>query len=221
MISSFYTVLLTTNFSEMILGLRKWHIPYSVAFAIGLIFQIIPITIKELQAIMDAQSSRGLEIDKCGWATKVKNYVTFSFPLLFASITISFPPPFSPEESSVSGRSCPKLSPSVESSPSPSSKGSFSLEKGYWTGGPAPNFFRSLTQPFPGFVPAFLSLFNDKIVSPEMSAGRGPAALRQPANQILFKRMRRILPARGFGCIYSRLQPSIPRFRQYIPQLPL
>ena len=87
MISSFYTVLLTTNFSEMILGLRKWHIPYSVAFAIGLIFQIIPITIKELQAIMDAQSSRGLEIDKCGWATKVKNYVTFSFPLLFRVIS--------------------------------------------------------------------------------------------------------------------------------------
>ena len=86
MISSFYTVLLTTNFSEMILGLRKWHIPYSVAFAIGLIFQIIPITINELQAIMDAQSSRGLEIDKCGWATKVKNYVTFSFPLLFRVI---------------------------------------------------------------------------------------------------------------------------------------
>ena len=87
MISSFYTVLLTTNFSEMILGLRKWHIPYSVAFAIGLVFQIIPITIKELQAIMDAQSSRGLEIDKCNWATKVKNYVTFSFPLLFRVIS--------------------------------------------------------------------------------------------------------------------------------------
>ncbi len=86
MIASFYTVLLTTNFSEIILGLRKWHIPYSVAFAIGLIFQIIPITINELQAIMDAQSSRGLEIDKCGWVTKVRNYVTFSFPLLFRVI---------------------------------------------------------------------------------------------------------------------------------------
>ena len=36
---------------------------------------------------MDAQSSRGLEIDKCGWATKVKNYVTFSFPLLFRVIS--------------------------------------------------------------------------------------------------------------------------------------
>lgn len=87
MISSFYTVLITTNFSDIILGLQKWHIPYSIAFGIGLVFQIIPIIITELQAIMDAQSSRGLEIDRCSWTTKVKNYVTFSLPLLFRVIS--------------------------------------------------------------------------------------------------------------------------------------
>lgn len=86
MVSAFYTVLLTTNFSEIILGLRKWHLPYAVAFAIGLVFQIIPLIINELQAIMDAQSSRGLEIEDCGWATKIKNYITFSLPLLFRVI---------------------------------------------------------------------------------------------------------------------------------------
>lgn len=87
MISSFYTVLLTTNFSEIILGLQKWHVPYAIAFAIGLVFQIIPMIITELKAIMDAQSSRGLEIEDCGWATKIKNYVTFSLPLLFRVIS--------------------------------------------------------------------------------------------------------------------------------------
>lgn len=87
MISSFYTVLVTTNFSDIILGLQKWRIPYSIAFGIGLVFQIIPIIITELQAIMEAQSSRGLEIDKCSWTTKVKNYVTFSLPLLFRVIS--------------------------------------------------------------------------------------------------------------------------------------
>ncbi len=86
MISSFYTVLITTNFSEIILGLCKWHIPYSVAFAIGLVFQIIPIVIGELSAIMEAQSSRGLEIEQCNWVTKVKNYIIFSFPLFFRVI---------------------------------------------------------------------------------------------------------------------------------------
>lgn len=87
MISSFYTVLLTTNFSEIILGLQKWHVPYSIAFAIGLVFQIIPMIITELQAIMEAQSSRGLEIEECGAWTKIKNYVTFSLPLLFRVIS--------------------------------------------------------------------------------------------------------------------------------------
>ena len=43
--------------------------------------------ITELNAIMEAQSSRGLEIEDCGWATKIKNYVTFSLPLLFRVIS--------------------------------------------------------------------------------------------------------------------------------------
>ena len=87
MVSSFYTVLLTSNFSEMILGLQKWKIPYSIAFGIGLVFQIIPLIIDELRAIMEAQSSRGLEIDECNWITKTKNYITFSLPLLFRVIS--------------------------------------------------------------------------------------------------------------------------------------
>ena len=87
MISAFYSVLITTNFSEIILGLQKWKISYAIAFGIGLVFQIIPMIITELKAIMEAQSSRGLEIDECGWATKIKNYVTFSLPLLFRVIS--------------------------------------------------------------------------------------------------------------------------------------
>ena len=83
MVSSFFTVLVTTNFSDIILGLTKWHIPYSISFAIGLIFQIIPIVIEELNAIMEAESSRGLEIEDCGWVTKVKNYLIFAVPLFF------------------------------------------------------------------------------------------------------------------------------------------
>lgn len=87
MIASFYTVLLTTNFSEIILGLQKWKVAYAIAFGIGLVFQIIPMIIAELRAIMDAQSSRGLEIEECSWTTKIKNYITFSIPLLFRVIS--------------------------------------------------------------------------------------------------------------------------------------
>ncbi|MBR2224159.1 MAG: energy-coupling factor transporter transmembrane protein EcfT [Christensenellaceae bacterium] len=83
MVASFYTVILTTNFSEIILGLNKWRMPNAVSFGIGLVFQIIPMIISEFFAIMEAQSSRGLEIEKCKAWQKMKNYVTVSFPLLF------------------------------------------------------------------------------------------------------------------------------------------
>lgn len=83
MISAFYTVILSTNFSQIILGLRSWRVPYAVAFGIGLVFQIIPMIIKEFSTIMEAQSSRGLEVDKCSAIAKMKNYVIVSLPLMF------------------------------------------------------------------------------------------------------------------------------------------
>ena len=83
MISAFYTVILSTNFSQIILGLRSWKVSYALAFGIGLVFQIIPMIIKEFSTIMEAQSSRGLEVDKCGAIAKLKNYVIVSLPLLF------------------------------------------------------------------------------------------------------------------------------------------
>lgn len=87
MISSFYTIIISTNFSEIILGLRSLKVPYSISFGIGLVFQIIPMIITEFYAIMEAQSSRGLEIEKCGVRKKIKNYVTLSLPLLFRALS--------------------------------------------------------------------------------------------------------------------------------------
>lgn len=83
MISVFYTVILSTNFSQIIYGLHRWRVPYSVAFGVGLVFQIIPMIIKEFSTIMEAQSSRGLEVERCGMFAKMKNYVIVSLPLLF------------------------------------------------------------------------------------------------------------------------------------------
>ncbi|MCO7175367.1 energy-coupling factor transporter transmembrane component T family protein [Sporolactobacillus kofuensis] len=83
MISAFYTVILTTNFSQIILGLRSWKVPYAIAFGVGLVFQIIPMIVQEFATIMEAQKSRGLEVDKCSTFAKLKNYVIVSLPLLF------------------------------------------------------------------------------------------------------------------------------------------
>ncbi|MFT8310742.1 MAG: energy-coupling factor transporter transmembrane component T [Sporolactobacillus sp.] len=83
MISAFYTVILTTNFSQIILGLQSWRVPYAIAFGVGLVFQIIPMIVQEFATIMEAQKSRGLEVDKCSAFAKMKNYVIVSLPLLF------------------------------------------------------------------------------------------------------------------------------------------
>ncbi len=83
MVASFYIVIVTTNFSDIILGLSKWKVPNGVSFGIGLVFQMIPMITSEFHAIMEAQSSRGLEVEKCGTMDKIKNYVSASFPLLF------------------------------------------------------------------------------------------------------------------------------------------
>ena len=83
MISAFYTVILSTNFSQIILGLRSWRVPYALAFGIGLVFQIIPIIVKEFATIMEAQSSRGLEVEQCSALAKMRNYVIVSLPLMF------------------------------------------------------------------------------------------------------------------------------------------
>lgn len=81
MISTFYILILSTNFSEIIAGLHKLHIPYKAAFSVGLVFQAIPIMVSEYETIRDAQRSRGLEVDKGSILTRVKNYGVVLFPL--------------------------------------------------------------------------------------------------------------------------------------------
>jgi energy-coupling factor transport system permease protein len=83
MITTFYTVILTTNFSQIIQGLTRWRVPYPVSFGIGLVFQIIPMVIQEFDSIREAQSSRGLEVEKCSTTAKVKNLVVLAGPLMF------------------------------------------------------------------------------------------------------------------------------------------
>ncbi|AJY76232.1 energy-coupling factor transporter transmembrane component T family protein [Paenibacillus beijingensis] len=86
MVSVFYTLIMTTNFSEIIFGLQKLRIPFKAAFMCGLVFQIIPIMISEFQTIADAQRARGLELDKGGLVKRIKSYSVILFPLFVRAI---------------------------------------------------------------------------------------------------------------------------------------
>ncbi len=86
MVSVFYTLIMTTNFSEIIYGLQKLGLPFKAAFMCGLVFQIIPIMISEFQTIADAQRARGLELDKGGLVARLRSYSAILFPLFIRAI---------------------------------------------------------------------------------------------------------------------------------------
>lgn len=81
MVSVFYTLIITTNFSEIIYGLRKLHVPYPAAFGAGLVFQVIPNIIREFRTVVDAQRSRGLEVDRGPVIKRARRYCLVLVPL--------------------------------------------------------------------------------------------------------------------------------------------
>ena len=89
MISTFYLLIMTTNFSEIISGLHTLFIPYKVAFSVGLVFQAIPIMVSEYETVLDAQRSRGLEIDKGSLLSKIKKYAVILLPLFMRVLSKS------------------------------------------------------------------------------------------------------------------------------------
>lgn len=55
---------MTTQFEDFVAGLRKLHVPYVLALSLGLALRSITLLTADLKAIVDAQRSRGLELDR-------------------------------------------------------------------------------------------------------------------------------------------------------------
>lgn len=88
MSGSFYALLATTDFGSMIAGLYIMRVPYSIAFGAGLSLQLIPVIIQEFVTIMDAQRSRGQELDRGGVITRIQRYLAIAVPLLLRSLKL-------------------------------------------------------------------------------------------------------------------------------------
>jgi len=56
--------IMTTQFEDFVAGLRKLHVPYILALSLGLALRSITLLTADLKAIVDAQRSRGLELDR-------------------------------------------------------------------------------------------------------------------------------------------------------------
>lgn len=86
LISSFSLFFLTTSPDKLSLALEKMHVPYEFNFAFITAIRFVPVLADEAQTIIDAQRSRGLELDKGNFLTRIRKYLPILLPLIINSI---------------------------------------------------------------------------------------------------------------------------------------
>jgi len=86
LITSFSIFFLTTSPDDLSLALEKARIPYEFNFAFITAIRFVPVLADEAQSIIDAQRSRGLELDKGNFLVKIQNYIPILLPLIINSI---------------------------------------------------------------------------------------------------------------------------------------
>ena len=65
-------------------------VPYEFAFSFSLAFRFVPTIAREAQNIMDAQQSRGYELQQKGIISQIKNLFPLLVPLIISSIKRAF-----------------------------------------------------------------------------------------------------------------------------------
>jgi energy-coupling factor transport system permease protein len=71
---------------ELVIALESFRIPYKVVFTLGLTMRHMTTFAEEYIVIKEAQSSRGLELDKGFLIRRIRNYIPVIIPLLIRSI---------------------------------------------------------------------------------------------------------------------------------------
>jgi energy-coupling factor transport system permease protein len=86
LITSFSLFFLTTSPDKLSLALEKARIPFEFNFAFITAIRFVPVLADEAQSIIDAQRSRGLELDKGSFLMRIRKYVPILLPLIINSI---------------------------------------------------------------------------------------------------------------------------------------
>ena len=86
LVTSFSIFFLTTSPDRLSLALEKAKVPYEFNFAFITAICFVPVLAEEAQTIMDSQRSRGLELDKGGFLSRVQKYIPVLLPLIINSI---------------------------------------------------------------------------------------------------------------------------------------
>jgi len=86
LMSSFSIFFLTTSPDDLSLALQQSRIPYEFCFAFTTAIRFVPVLAIEAQTIMDAQKSRGLELERGNFLKRIRNFIPILIPLIVGAI---------------------------------------------------------------------------------------------------------------------------------------
>jgi len=85
-VSAFSIFFMTTSADDLGLALEQIHAPYTIAFTFTTAVRLVPTMAVDAQTVVDAQRSRGLELDKGNFMKRIRNYVPILIPLIISAI---------------------------------------------------------------------------------------------------------------------------------------
>jgi energy-coupling factor transport system permease protein len=77
---------MTTSPDDLGLALEQAHVPYTLCFTFTTAVRLVPTMAVDAQTVVDAQRSRGLELDKGNLLKRVRNYIPILIPLIVSAI---------------------------------------------------------------------------------------------------------------------------------------
>jgi len=84
--SAFSFFFMTTSADDLGLALDQIRVPYVISFTFTTAVRLVPTMALDAQTVVDAQRSRGLELDKGNFMKRVRNYVPILIPLIISAI---------------------------------------------------------------------------------------------------------------------------------------
>lgn len=89
MVLASITLMMVTSQRDLIQGLRGLGLPYKASFAVATALRFLPMMAGVGQTILEAQRSRGLDLEKGSVAQKLKSNAAILAPLTIQSIRLS------------------------------------------------------------------------------------------------------------------------------------
>ncbi|MBS7646072.1 MAG: energy-coupling factor transporter transmembrane component T [Candidatus Bathyarchaeia archaeon] len=86
LVSSFSLFFMTTSPDDLGLALEGIGVPYPICFTFTMAVRLVPTMAVDAQRVMDAQKSRGLELEKGNILRRVRNYVPILIPLIVNAV---------------------------------------------------------------------------------------------------------------------------------------